>query len=118
MNDYKKLCRDLIEEYIYQRQYEEVGQDNKTSVKDILNELLDDTQNVFGNLDGSRTCNTYEAEQFINKAGAVFDQDIIELFNDIDPEYHAQTLARGPEIYDVVILELLAPQVISDMLTE
>lgn len=114
MNDYKQLCRELIADHIDDVK----AYDNTKTRADILNELLDDTQNVFGNLDGSRTCNSYEAEQFIYKAGAVFDQDIIELFNDIDPEYHAQTLARGPEIYDVVILELLAPQVINDMLSE
>lgn len=114
MNDYKQLCKDIIEDHIEDVQ----GWDNTKNRADILNELLDNTEDVFGNMTGSRTCNSYEAEQFINKAGAVFDQDIIDLFNDIDPEYHAQTLARGPEVYDVVILELLAPQVISDMLSE
>ena len=112
MNDYIKLCNDLIDDHISDvKGYEK----NKTE-KDILNELLDDTGNVFGNIDGSRTYNTYEAEQFLNNSGAMFDDDIRGLFEQIDENYFYETLKRGAEVLDVVILELLAPQVINERL--
>lgn len=112
MEDYKKLCKELIEDHITDVQ----GWDTTKTRIEVLTELQDDTQNVFGNIDGSRTCSTYEAQQFIDKAGAVWDDDIRELFTDIEDGYFEKTLARGPETLDVVILELLSSQIISEML--
>lgn len=112
MEEYKKLCKDLIEDHIANVK----GWDKTKTRKQILNDLLDDTQNVFGNLDGSRTCNTYEAQQFLDKSGAIWDADIHALFEDIDKGYFTATLERGAETLDVVILELLSHQVISEML--
>lgn len=112
MKDYEKLCKDLIEDHII-----DVQDWDKTKTRtEILTDLLDDTQNVFGNIDGSRTCNTYEAEQFIDKSGAIWDTDIHDLFNSISDSYFSETLARGAEVLDVVILELLAHQIINEML--
>lgn len=112
MDDYTKLCKDLIQDHII-----DVQDWDKTKTRtEILTDLLDDTQNVFGNIDGSRTCNTYEAEQFIDKSGAIWDTDIHDLFNGISDNYFSETLARGAETLDVVILELLAPQIINEML--
>ena len=110
MENYKTLAIELINDHVNDVQ----GWDASKTRLDILNELLDDTQNVFGNIDGSRTCNTWQAEKFINESGAIWDEDIRDLFNDISENYFAETLARGAETLDVVILELLAPQVISD----
>ena len=108
MDNYKTLALGLINDHIDDVQ----GWDKSKTRLDILNDLLDDTQNVFGNLDGSRTCNTCQAQQFINDSGAIWDDDIRDLFNDIDQNYFVETLAKGAETLDVVILELLAPQVI------
>lgn len=112
MEDYTKLCKSLIEDHI-----SDVKAWDKTKTrKSILTDLLDDTDNVFGNMDGSRTCSTYEAQQFLDKSGAIWDDDIHALFEDIGDDYFADTLKRGAETLDVVILELLSNQVISEML--
>lgn len=112
MEDYKKLCRELIEDHISDVQ----GWDATKERETILEELRDDTQDVFGNMSGSRTCSTYEAQQFIDKSGAIWDEEILDLFSSIGDDYFTETLKRGAEILDVVILELLAPQIIDEML--
>ena len=112
MEDYKQLVRELIEDHINDVR----GWDKDKTRKEILEGLQEDTENVFGNMDGSRTCNTYEAEQFINNSGAMFDDEILDLFNDIDDDYFVGCLKRGAETLDVVICELVAPQVIAEML--
>ena len=112
MKDYIKLCNDIIDDHISDVK----GYEKDKSEKDILNELLENTGDVFGNMTGSRTCNTYEAEQFLNNSGAMFDDDIRAMFDDIDENYFYETLKRGAEVLDVVILELLAPQVINERL--
>lgn len=114
MEDYKKLCKELIDEHISDTQ----DWDKTKTRKEILTELQDDTQNVFGNIDGSRTCSTYEAQQFIDKSGAIWDTDIHDLFDGIGDDYFFKTLKRGAETLDVVILELLSSQVISEMLED
>ena len=112
MEQYKKLAKELIEQHI------EVVQsyDPTKTRREILEELQDDTGNGFGNIDGSRTCNTYEAEQFINNSNAIFDEDIIDLYNEISDNCMAETLKRGAEVFDVMTLELIAPQVINEMM--
>ena len=112
MEQYKELTKELIEQHIEDVQ----SYDPTKTRREILEELQDDTDNVFGNLDGSRTCNTYEAQQFINNSNAMFDEDIIDLYNEIDDDYMASTLKRGAEVFDVVTLELIAPQVINEMM--
>lgn len=114
MEAYKKLSRELIEDHISDR----MSWDDSLTRKQILEDLLDDTENVFGNIDGSRTCSTYEAQKFIDESGAIWDDDIRELFTDIEDGYFERTLARGPETLDVVILELLSHSVINEMLEE
>jgi hypothetical protein len=112
MEDYKKLVRELIEDHINDVQ----GWDKTKTRKDILEALQDDTENVFGNIDGSRTCNTYEAQQFIDKSGAIWDDEILDLFSGLGDDYFTETLKRGAETLDVVICELVAPEVITKML--
>lgn len=114
MDAYKELARDLIEDHINDVQ----GWDKTKTRKEVLEALNDDHEDVFGNMSGSRTYSTYEAQQFIDKSGAIWDDDIRALFTDIEDGYFEKTLARGPETLDVVILELLAPQVIDEMLEE
>lgn len=112
MEDYKKLCRELIEDHISDVQGWDATKDRKT----ILEELRDDTQDVFGNMSGSRTCSTYDAQQFIDKSGAIWDEDILDMFSEMGDDYFTETLKRGAETLDVVILELLAPQIIDEMM--
>lgn len=111
MENYKKLVRELIEEHL-----NDAVPTYIETRREALEALRDDTQNVFGNIDGSRTCNTYEAQQFIDKSGAIWDEDIHELFDGGGGDYFGETLARGAEVLDVVICELVAPQVISEMM--
>ena len=112
MEEYTKLCRELIEDHISDVH----GWDKSKTRKDILEALLEDTEDVFGNMSGSRTYSTYDAQQFIDKSGAIWDEDIHNLFDGLGEGYFEDTLKRGAETLDVVILELLAPQVISEML--
>lgn len=114
MEDYKELCKELIEDHIS----DVMVWDKTKKRKEILEELLDDTQNVFGNIDGSRTMSTYEAQQFINKSGVIWDTDIRDMFDDLGEGYFFDCLKRGAETLDVVILELLSHRVISEMLEE
>lgn len=113
MENYKKLCKELIEDHIT----DVMGWDEKATRKSVLIDMQENgNQNVFGNMDGSRTCNTYEAQQFIDKSGAIWDEDILNLFSDLGDDYFTETLKRGAETLDVVILELLSYQVIDEML--
>jgi hypothetical protein len=112
MQDYKTLVKELIEDHIT----DVIGWDKTKTRNEVLTELLDDTQDVFGNMTGSRTCNTYESQQFIDKSGAIWDDEILDLFADLGDDYFTETLKRGAETLDVVICELVAPQVIAEML--
>lgn len=115
MEDYKKLCRELIEDHII----DVMGWDKEATRKSVLLDMQENgNEDVFGNMTGSRTCNTYEAQQFIDKSGAIWDTDIHELFEELGEDYFLQTLKRGAETLDVVICELVAPQVIAEMLEE
>jgi hypothetical protein len=114
MNDYQTLITDLVNEHVS----EQLSGGYADNRKEVLESLLDDTENVFGNMEGSRTCSTYQAQQFIDKSGAIWDEDILNLFADMGDDYFTKTLKRGAETLDVVICELLAPQVISEMLEE
>lgn len=118
MEQYTKLCRELIEEHIKDTTADSLAIGETIGREQILNDLLEDTQNVFGNIDGSRTYSTYKAQQFIDMSGAIWDDDIHQLFDDYDDDYFFQQLKKGAEALDVTILELLAPQVISEMLEE
>ena len=114
MEDYTKLAQELIEDHIT----DAIEWDKTKTRNDVLTALQDDTENVFGNIDGSRTMSTYKAEQFINKSNAIFDDDIVNLYGDMGDNYLVETLMRGAETFDVVTLELVAPQVIAEMLGE
>lgn len=111
MEDYKKLVTELIEDHITDR----LDWDKDLTRADVLKALAEDHENVFGNIDGSRTCNTWEAQQFIDKSGAIWDDEILDLFNQLGDDYFVDCLKRGAETLDVVICELVADGVIYDM---
>ena len=112
MEAYKKLAEHLIDEHVADTKAYEADKPRRV----ILEELLEDTQDVFGNMSGSRTMSTEKAKQFITESGAVFDDEIAELYQELGESYFADTLKRGAETFDVVTLELVAPQVINEML--
>ena len=113
MEAYKTLVRELIEDHL---------SDNVPAYfetrRDALDALREDHDDVFGNMTGSRTCNTWEAQKFIDESGAIWDEDILDLFAGLGDDYFTETLKRGAETLDVVICELVADQVIEDMIDE
>ncbi len=111
MDKYQKLVRDLIEDHIQDVMY----WDNTKTRAEVLKDLSEDHEDVFGNLTGSRTCNTWEAQKFIDESGAIWDDDILDLFAGLGDDYFTETLKRGAETLDVVICELVADQVIYEM---
>lgn len=112
MDNYKKLVKELIEDHISDVR----GWDASQTRKDVLEALLDDTQDVFGNMTGSRTCSTWESQQFIDASGAIWDDEILDLFSELGDDYFTETLKRGAETLDVVICELVSYQVINEMM--
>ena len=113
MEQYRKLAKKLIEQHIKDVQ----NWDRTITRKDILIKLADgDTGDVFGSMTGSRTCSTYEAQKFINEAGGVWNEEIIDLFAEQGEDYFDKTLKRGAEVFDVITLELVAPKVINGMM--
>lgn len=119
METYKKLCEDIIEEHVAETlEYNKNYEDGKKTRRDVLEALLEDTGNVFGNLDGSRTCSTWQAKQTLYEADAIFDEEIIELFSEISEDYFTETLKRGAEVLDVCILELLYSRIVAKLLDD
>ena len=112
MDKYQKLVRELIEEEIKERQQ----WDSSKSRADIMQEFRDNGfDNLFGNIDGSRTYSTYEAQKFIDESGAIWDDEILDLFAGLGDDYFTETLKRGAETLDVVICELVADGVLWEL---
>ena len=102
----------------------------KQIIKDILSDLEDEgtrtrgqilkdwaegeTGDDFGNMTGSRTCNAWQAEQDLKAAGFPFDDEINALLNDCGYNM-AELMERGAEVVDVIICELLAPQIAAEL---
>lgn len=120
MEAYKKLVMELLEEHITETiEYNHNHGDHSETRESVLRHLNEyGFEDIFGNMTGSRTCNTYEAQKFIDESGAIWDEDILDLFAEIDDDYFTETLKRGPETLDVVICELLASRLLWDMATE
>lgn len=76
-----------------------------------------ETEDDFGNYTGSRTCNAWQAEEDLKAAGFPFNEDINNLFEEVGYNM-GDLMAKGPEVIDVIICELLAPQVASELLEE
>ena len=112
MENYKKLVSDLIEQNIEEYITWNEGATRADAVKHMDVNGFD---NLFGNIDGSRTCSTYEAQKFIDEAGAIWDEEIRELFDEMGDDYFTETLKRGAEVFDVVICELVANGVLYEI---
>jgi len=106
MDYYKKIILDKLEDL--------AGEDRTRA--DILKAWAEgETEDDFGNYSGSRTFSTWQAEEDLKAAGFPFDEDINGLLEDVGYNM-AELLSRGPETIDVIICELLAPQVASEEL--
>lgn len=106
MDHYKNIILDTLEDL--------AGEDRTRT--EILKAWAEgETENDFGNYDGSRTCNAWQAEEDLKAAGFPFDEDLNGLFEEVGYSM-AELLSRGPEVIDVIICELLAPQVASEEL--
>jgi len=114
MEHYKTLVRDLIEQEIGEYMTWNEGSTREDALKSMADNGFED---LFGNISGSRTYSTYDAQQFIDKSGAIWDEDIHALFEDIDTGYFESTVKRGAETLDVVICELVATGVLYEMAT-
>ena len=98
MENYKKLVGDLIEQNIDEYITWNKGATRADAVKHMGENGFED---LFGNISGSRTCSTYEAQKFISEAGGVWNEEIRELFDEMGEEYFDKTLKRGAEVFDV-----------------
>ena len=105
MENYKKLVRDLIEQNIEEYITWNEGTARADAVKYMAKNGFED---LFGGISGSRTCSTYEA-------GAIWSEEIRELFDEMGEDYFDETLKRGAEVFDVVICELVANGVLYDI---
>lgn len=114
MEEYTKLVTDILEEAIEDRMrdYEETRAEAIEHFED------NGFDNLFGNMDGSRTCSTYEARKMLDDSGALWDEEIIDLFNELGDDYFAESVKRGPETLDVIICELLGMRVLSELSAE
>ena len=112
MENYKKLVHDLIEQNINEYITWNEGETRADALKYMAENGFED---LFGNMTGSRTCSTYEAQKFIDEAGAIWDEEIRELFDEMGDDYFDETLKRGAEVFDVVICELGANGVLYDI---
>lgn len=101
MEYYKQEIKDILDDLIAE------GYETK---EQILQRWMDgDTQDDFGNMTGSRFCNAYKAQEALKEAGFPFDEELNSLLEDVG--YNLSILERGPEVVDVILCELVAPQV-------
>lgn len=106
MEYYEQVIKDILEELVSE------GYETR---EEILKRWADgDTQDDFGNLTGSRECSRYKAEQTLRKAGFPFN-DVLN-FLLISVGYDLTIIEKGPETVDVILCELIAPQVAFELL--
>lgn len=100
-NEIKEILQNLIAE----------GYETK---EEILKRWEDgDTQDDFGNMTGSRFCNTWKAEEALKEAGFPFNEELNNLLTDCG--YDFSILDRGAEVVDVILCELVVPYVIEEL---
>lgn len=98
MDYYKKVIKDTLEDIVA---------DGYETREEVIKRWEDgDTQDDFGNMTGSRFCNTYKAEEALKEAGFPFDHDLNELLKEFDYNV-GELLERGAEVVDVVFCELV-----------
>lgn len=112
MEDYKKLTRGLIDQEIGEYMTWNDGATRADAMQHMADNGFED---LFGNISGSRTWDTYEAQRFIDESGAIWDDEILDLFADLGDGYFTETLKRGAETLDVVICKLVGQRELYEM---
>lgn len=98
MEYYKQVIRDTLDEIVA---------DGDETREQVLARWEDgDTQDDFGNMTGSRFCNTYKAEEALKEAGFPWDHELNDLLKEFDYNM-GELLERGAEVVDVVLCELV-----------
>ena len=88
--------------------------------EEILNRWEDgDYQNDFGEIDGSRFCSTYKAQEAVKASGFPFDDEINEALEEFGYNI-GDLLKRGAETLDVALCELalLSTNIINELREE
>lgn len=105
MEYYKKVIKDTLDDIVAE------GYETK---EEVLKRWEDgDTQDDFGNMTGSRFCNTYKAKEALKEAGFPFDEELNALLEEVG--YNFDILNRGAEVVDVILCELAVPYVINEL---
>lgn len=101
---------------IIKNRLEDLTGDGRTREEILKDWSEGNTEDDFGNLSGSRTFSTYQAQKDLEEAGFPWDDEINQLLG--EGGYNAGELVeKGAEIVDVIICELLAP-IVADELRE
>ena len=106
MEIYEQIIKDTLDDLVA------CGDETKEEILDRWAE--GNTEDDFGNLSGSRTFSTYEAEETLKKAGFPFNSDINDLLTSVDYNI-GDLLERGAETIDVIICELLVGSMVDDL---
>lgn len=105
MEYYKKVIKDTLDDIVA---------DGYETREEVLKRWEDgDTQDDFGNMTGSRFCNTYKAEEALKEAGFPFDEELNALLEEVG--YNFNILNRGAEVVDVILCELAVPYVVNEL---
>ena len=97
MDYYKQVIKDTLDDIVAE------GEETR---EQVLARWADgDTQDDFGNITGSRFCNTYKAEEALKEASFPWDYDLNELLKEFDYNM-GELMERGAEVVDVVLCEL------------
>lgn len=106
METYEQIIKDTLNDLVA------CGDETKDQ---ILNRWAEgDTQDDFGNMSGSRTFSTYEAEETLKQAGFPFNSEINDLLASVGYDI-GELLERGAETVDVIICELLVGSMIDEL---
>ena len=98
MEYYKQVIKDTLDDIVA---------DGYETREQVLARWEDgDTQDDFGNMTGSRFCNSYKAQESLREAGFPFDYELNELLQEFDYNV-GELLNRGAEVVDVVLCELV-----------
>ena len=75
------------------------------------------TEDDFGNLTGSRFCNTYKAQEALKKSGFPFDEELNDLLKEFGYTDLGVFMKKGAEALDVVLCEitLLGTNIIAEL---
>lgn len=108
MEYYKQVIKDTLDDIV---------NDGYETREEILDRWADgDTQDDFGNMTGSRFCNTYKAEEALKEAGFPFDEELNAMLADCG--YDLTILDRGAEVVDVILCELAVAYTIDELREE